>query len=680
MELSLSMDKENGCDRFSYKVENGVLKLEGSSNMALCRAFYEYVRNMEAGINSWSGNRLELPSTLPDAPSVEKVSPFKHHYYFNVVTYGYTLCYWDWERWEQEIDWMALHGIDMPLALVANEAITARVLKKLGLTDEEIYNYFVGPAHLPWMRLGNLSGIDSPLPESWHEDQIALQHRILDRMRSLGMKPVCPAFAGFLPKDILRIYPDAKLVETTWSGGFHNWILLTEDPLFPKIGKMFIEEWENEFGKGKYYLADPFNEMAIVLPPHGSRERYDMLAQFGQTVHESISQANPDAVWVKNGWMLGYSRHVWDYDSFSALYSKVPDDKALIIDMAEDYNYIHWKNQANWEFFKGFDNKQWIYSTIPNMGGKSAMTGILEFYANGGRLDALSSPNKGNLVGFGTAPEGIENNEVIYELISDAGWTADSLNLKEWLDNYTLCRYGKNDGHLEDYWNGITRSVYGHFTDHPRYVWQFRPGVSKKGSYQIDSLFFDSIEQFAKAAPEMKDNPLYITDLSYLAAQYAGGKMELLMRQAYADAARGDRDKAVSVKATVNELALKTDRILSTHPNHNLQRWIDLARSHATSPEEAAYYERNAKRIVTIWGPPVDDYSARIWSGLIRDYYIPRLNAWFDSIETGQPFDYPAWERDWVENSAGLSPVSEPSDRMKEALDLIALARQTDIL
>ena len=313
------MDKENGCDRFSYKVENGVLKLEGSSNMALCRAFYEYVRNMEAGINSWSGNRLELPSTLPDAPSVEKVSPFKHHYYFNVVTYGYTLCYWDWERWEQEIDWMALHGIDMPLALVANEAITARVLKKLGLTDEEIYNYFVGPAHLPWMRLGNLSGIDSPLPESWHEDQIALQHRILDRMRSLGMKPVCPAFAGFLPKDILRIYPDAKLVETTWSGGFHNWILLTEDPLFPIIGKMFIEEWENEFGKGKYYLADPFNEMAIVLPPHGSRERYDMLAQFGQTVHESISQANPDAVWVKNGWMLGYSRHVWDYDSFSAL-------------------------------------------------------------------------------------------------------------------------------------------------------------------------------------------------------------------------------------------------------------------------------------------------------------------------------------------------------------------------
>ena len=67
---------------------------------------------------------------------------------------------------------MALHGIDMPLALVANEAISARVWKKLGLTDREIADYFVGPAHFPWMRMGNISGIDGPLPLEWHEGQL----------------------------------------------------------------------------------------------------------------------------------------------------------------------------------------------------------------------------------------------------------------------------------------------------------------------------------------------------------------------------------------------------------------------------------------------------------------------------------------------------------------------------
>ena len=672
--VRLDLPKKDGCDQYIYEVDGkGVLQIRASGPVAACKAFYSYVRGKGYGICSWTGNRLDMPPVLQPGDYRHVVSPFRHHFYLNVVTYGYTVPYWTWNEWEKEIDWMALHGMDMPLALVAGEAINARVWRKLGLTEEEIQRYFVGPAHMPWMRLGNISGVDSPLPASWHEDQIALQHKILSRMRELGMKPICPAFAGFLPRDILRIYPDARLVQTKWSA-FHNWMLTTDDPLFMKIGKMFIEEWEKEFGKCGYYLADPFNEMAIPFPPHGTDERYEMLAHFGQTVYESIRQANPDAVWVKNGWMLGYSRHIWDYKSFSALFSRVPDDRILIIDMAEDYNFHFWHNRPNWEFFKGFDNKTWVYSTIPNMGGKTGLTGILEFYANGGRLRVLSSPDKGNLVGFGTAPEGIENNEVIYELIGDAGWTADSLSLKEWLDNYTLCRYGKNDGNLEDYWDEITRSVYGHFTDHPRYIWQFRPGTAKKGSCQIDSLFFDAIEKFAKAAPEMKGSPLYATDLVDLAAQYAGGKMELLLRGV--DKSSGTTD---SVAALFTELASKTDRVLSVHPVYDLQRWIDLARSHATTPEEADYYERNAKRIVTVWGPPVDDYSARIWSGLIRDYYQPRFEAFFRSLKDGEPFDFAGWEADWVQNSRGLSPVDKPADRVQAALDLIEIAKTVPI-
>ena len=43
------------------------------------------------------------------------------------------------------------------------------------------------------------------------------------------------------------------------------------------------------------------------------------------------------------------------------------------------------------------------------------------------------------------------------------------------------------------------------------------------------------------------------------------------------------------------------------------------------------YYEKNARRIVTIWGPPVDDYSARIWSSLLRDYYLPRWKNYFEA-------------------------------------------------
>ena len=186
--------------------------------------------------------------------------------------------YWDWNRWEKEIDWMALHGVNMPLALVANEAISARVWSKLGLTDKEIGDYFAGPAHLPWMRMGNISNIDGPLTDTWHNQQVALQHKILKRMKELGMKPICPAFAGFVPKAIKRLYPEVSFSETTWAGAFHNWMLSPKDELFHTIGKMFIEEWEKEFGKNDYYIADSFNEMDIPFPPKDDPKRYSLYA------------------------------------------------------------------------------------------------------------------------------------------------------------------------------------------------------------------------------------------------------------------------------------------------------------------------------------------------------------------------------------------------------------------
>ena len=34
----------------------------------------------------------------------------------NVCTVSYSSSFWDWNRWEKEIDWMALNGVNMPLS------------------------------------------------------------------------------------------------------------------------------------------------------------------------------------------------------------------------------------------------------------------------------------------------------------------------------------------------------------------------------------------------------------------------------------------------------------------------------------------------------------------------------------------------------------------------------------
>lgn len=55
------------------------------------------------------------------------MSACRYRYYQNVCTQSYSFVWWDWARWEQEIDWMALNGINLALAWSGQEAIWQRV-------------------------------------------------------------------------------------------------------------------------------------------------------------------------------------------------------------------------------------------------------------------------------------------------------------------------------------------------------------------------------------------------------------------------------------------------------------------------------------------------------------------------------------------------------------------------
>lgn len=157
-----------------------------------------------------------------------------------------------------------------------------------------------------------------------------------------------------------------------------------------------------------------------------------------------------------------------------------------------------------------------------------------------------------------------------------------------------------------------------------------------------------------------------------------------LIDSAYANA---DTIRAVALEKQFEKTLLGIDRILIGHPHHDLARWIDIARNHAIGNAALAnYYEHNARRIVTIWGPPVDDYSARIWAGLVRDYYLPRWKMHFQQRHSGNKPDFAesrhdsnkpdfaAWERRWVENTQGVSPAQPYTDPYQAAIDLINAA------
>ena len=673
----LSRD-ETGCDRYATSVRDGVLYVEGSSPVALCRGFYDYVSTNGYGVFNWSGSRFDLPDRFPDAERREVVSPFRRHLYYNVCTYGYTTPFWGWDEWQREIDWMAFHGFDMPLAPVAGEAILARVWRDMGLSDEQIDVYFTGPAHMPWMRMGNMSGLDGAPTAAWHRSQIALQHRIVERMKALGMTPVYQGFAGFVPPAMKELYPEIRLTQTRWASTMKSWMLSPADDLFVEIGNRYVRAWEKEFGKGEYYLIDSFNEMDIPFGEKGSRERFDTLREYGRTIYRSLSAASPDAVWVMQGWMFGYARDLWDPESCRALLSGVPDDKMTIIDLAVDFNRYVWQSEMNWDHFPGFFGKQWIFSTVPNFGGRSALTGVLDFYANG-HLEALASPNRGALTGYGTSPEGIENNDVVYEMIAAAGWSDRPIDTDAFLRGFSRSRYGAVPPAIETFWDEMRRSAYGTFTNNARFRWQVRPHVHRMATMGINDHYYRAIESFLSCAGELGGSELYRIDAIQYAAFYLAAKADLVWEAIHWARVNGRDAEALRLEQRFERLLLDADRLLASHPILRLDRWVEKAVGAGCTAQEKERFAIEARRLLTRWtdGPSLADYSARVWSGLIRDFYVPRMRAYFEAMHAGRTFDSQAWEEPFCRRR-DISPVEPFDDPLQAAVRLVEEAGELD--
>ncbi len=438
---------DNGHPVYEISASGGQVLVKGSSGGALLRGVYAYLRESRCGMITWSGRRLSLPDRLPNQAHRREVCPHPFVQYFNPCTFGYSAAFWNWERWERELDWMALHGINMPLALDGQEAIWQKVWSSFGVTDAEWNRFTTGPAQLPWHRMGNINNFDGPLPQGWIDQKKELQKQILNRMLELGMTPIVPAFAGHVPQAFLRIYPRVRTSTMLWGGTSppdlpreSRTFLLhpAEAELFQEIGRRFITEYRHEFRTGEYYLADSFNELTV--PAGGGQQRYEELRKFARNIYQSIQSGDPQGKWVMQGWVFANDPRFWDKESTAAFLSAVPDDRLLIIDYASDMDAMHEFDYHDapdaWKRLDGFYGKRWILGMAHTFGGNNNVKGNLPLIASKPFV-VQESPRRGNLVGWGMDMEGIESNEVVYELMTDVGWLSERIDLSE-LDSRLL--------------------------------------------------------------------------------------------------------------------------------------------------------------------------------------------------------------------------------------------------
>ena len=673
------ISKEVGKDVFEVEASNGKVSIAGSGTLAITRGFYHYLRHACNAQVSWSGANLNLPEKLPDFPKTRIASPYTFRQFYNVCTFGYTTVWWDWKRWEREIDWMALHGISMPLAMTGQEAVWRSVWRSMGISAGELDSYFTGPAFLPWHRMGNINKHGGPLPQGWIDAQAVLQKKILERMRSLGMTPVVPAFSGFVPDAFRRIHPEVRIYDIApWDGfskdcGTH--ILSPTSPLFREIGQRFITEYVKMFGTNHYYLADSFNELQV---PVSDTARYKELSEFGAAVYSSIVAGDPQGRWVMQGWLFFNDRNFWDKASARALLSKVPNDRMVILDLANEL-FHGWREQD------AFYGKQWIYSIIHNFGGNNPLAGNLAFTAED-PARALKDPARGKLVGIGLAPEGIENNDVLYELSTDMFWSDGPIHLDNWLDQYAVSRYGTLKPEISKAWRLLAQSAYSKSAGNLRHGFQSRPARIIQGDVDVSPAFAEAVRQFFQAADAYSTSPLYQADAIEIASQYLGGIADERLREAIRAHDSGMPELRDTLFAESLNLMNEIDALLNCRPDRRLESWITSACRWGRSGADSAFYQENARLQITIWGgPSLFDYASKMWSGLIRDFYAGRWKFYFDRLRALPPGGtvpeekMVAWENGWTKQT-DLSTPHAIGDPVRAARAMIESAEQSVVV
>ncbi len=663
--FSLELDEHLHADAFEI-VGGGDdrVTIRGASNGSVASGLSWYLKHHCHTHISWCGNQLELPAVMPRIASPLRIqSPYQWRYYFNYCTFSYSMAFWDWARWEREIDWMALSGINLPLAIVGQEAVWQRVYREMGLSDEELGAFFAGPAFLAWGWMGNLDGWGGPTPQSWIDGQAALQKRIVRRMRDFGIKPVLPAFTGHVPAALAQHFPKAECRQMeTWAEMFAGtWVLDAGDPLFQEIGRRFITTQREMYGTDPddgphFYSCDTFNENC----PLSDEPAY--LDSFARNIYSAMAQADPQAVWVMQDWMFHFNPTnpgFWKKPQIDAFLGAVPDDRMLILDLHSEAFPLGEK--TGW-----FDNKPWAWCFLHNFGGHQSMYGNLDRLA-ADPPDALAKTDNGSLAGFGLTPEGIEQNPVMYDLATDMMWRTKSPNMKAWLENYALRRYGQANPSANRAWDVLRATAYGRPPEWGGTICTLVNLAPRLNSDRIKLNYvpadlIPAWEAFQQAAGELGHADGFQYDLVNTARQVLSNLTIALLAKVATAKAAGD---AAAVREEGNrfvELIDDMDELLSTRPEFLLGRWLEAAKAWGKTDADRALLEHNARMQITIWGKPegmLRDYARKEWAGLLKDFYAERWRRYFDAlaegIEAGSPLDerifqrtLRQWEEQWT--------------------------------
>jgi alpha-N-acetylglucosaminidase len=320
----------------------------------------------------------------------------------------------------------------------------------------------------------------------------------------------------------------------------------------------------------------------------------------------------------------------------------IPKDRILMLDL----------NSSKWKGSDAFWGRPWVAGLIHNFGGGTFMGGDLPYYA-ANAPSLLHNPAAGNLTGIGLFPEAIEQNPVVYELGSELAWWREAPVLDDWIRDYAEARYGSLPPKAAEAWQILQQTVYGQKRSVTPMespvcatpaldITQASPNGGMERDYDQAALW-DAWNDLLAAGADLKNVQTYQYDLVDVARQCLSD-LSIALQNQITKAYRA-KDTAELQKASDRFLSLidDMDELLGTRREFLLGKWISGARAWGKTMQEKDLYEKNARMLITTWGPVRGDavqydYSNRQWSGLLKGYYKQRWEQFLHYLQQ-QPLD-----------------------------------------
>lgn len=625
-----------GRETFVITARNGKPHILGSTLSAITTGIGWYL-NHYAHVNlAWNnGVQADLRTATLPLPTAEerRHCDADYRYYLNYCTFGYSMTAWTWDRWQREIDWMALHGINMPLQIIGLELVWKRFLMEdCGYTEAQAEAFVPGPAYTAWWGMNNLQGWGGDDPtaaqgirnDAWYARQASLAGKILARQRELGMQPVLPGFSGMMPAN----HPGAEN-QGSWCGFQRPFILDPSSAAFADYARKYYARLEEVMGTSRYYSMDPFHEGGHIASGKYS-EGY-------RAIYEAMNaNCGPQTKWLIQQWQ-------WDGNQRTSL-TAVPSGRLVVLDLFSDGN-------PAFDKYNGYAPQEAVYCAIPNFGGRTGFFGRIPKMAD--NYFAYKARYR-NIRGIGAAPEAIEQTPVVYDLLFELPWMGSAPDTREWMGRYVKARYGQDNAKAAAAWETLRTTALNNTTTlqgpHEA-VMCSRPGmpVTKVSAWGGTDIFYkDDIQRFIQANRDLldagipSDNANYSYDVTDIVRQTLTDYAYYLLEGIRTAHQSNDQTTFRARRDAFLTLILDLDRLLGTNMLFRLGYWTETARLAAAEVDHteatADWYElNNARTLITTWGDQAHseggqlrDYSYRQWQGMLKDFYYPRWKYWFD--------------------------------------------------